>query len=413
MKMQTSTHTAVRPGLWSKADGKNMSLNIAIVDDDNNLTDIIALICRIDGHDVTVAPDVAQAMALPLDEFDVMVIDLHLPKVNGMELLRQLAKRNYGGKLIVISGADDRVLSIAAESARRLGLRILGTINKPFRAEEIRSLLAETGAADTAGTRAPQQGQFTREEIVDAIESGAILPHYQPIVSLAAANATGMELLARWNHPTRGLLQPSAFIEQISTLGLMDDLTMSMLRQGARDLAKLRREGHDISLSVNIEIASLEDENFPSRAEQILDEEGIAPSSVILEVTERSAIVDRPLTLESLARVCLQGFRLAIDDFGTGHSSFAQLDAIPFDYLKIDRQFVARLGLSTNTEHIVRAVVDLAHSLGAHVIAEGVETYEQLQILGRFDCDKAQGYLVSVPLPAEGIGPCLTQLRGS
>jgi EAL domain-containing protein (putative c-di-GMP-specific phosphodiesterase class I) len=226
---------------------------------------------------------------------------------------------------------------------------------------------------------------------------------YQPIVRIEDKSLDGFEGLMRWNHPTRGLVSPGEFIPLAETTGLIVPMTVDILRSGCDQLVEWQREmppTQNLNLSLNLSAIHLADTNVLDHIETVINESGIKPSSLKLEITESSVLENAEQTIEVLWRIKALGVRLSIDDFGTGYSSLSYLHRFPVDTLKIDRSFVSTMEDGSESEEIVKTVLTLAKALNLSVIAEGIETgyqYRRLQTLG---CEYAQGYLFSRPVSA-------------
>jgi EAL domain-containing protein (putative c-di-GMP-specific phosphodiesterase class I) len=229
-----------------------------------------------------------------------------------------------------------------------------------------------------------------------ALASGEIVPYFQPIFDLARSRIVGFEALARWIHPTCGIVEPMEFIPIVEDLGLSDSLTERILRTAC--LASRDWPAH-LTLSVNVSPAQLEDGRLPSRIAAILTEAGFSPDRLIVEVTESAIITDTHKAAEVFAALQNLGIRTALDDFGKGYSSLSHLRQLHFDHLKIDSSFVRSMP-SAESREIVSAVAGLGKALGMHVIAEGVETCEIAEALRELGCEQAQGYLFGRPAPA-------------
>jgi diguanylate cyclase (GGDEF)-like protein len=240
---------------------------------------------------------------------------------------------------------------------------------------------------------------FIRRELETAIGSGSLEVHYQPVVAAAGGAVTGVEALCRWNHPVRGAIAPSVFIPLAEQSGLMLKLGEFVLRRALADGARWP----NLTLAVNLSPLQIRDPRLVDVIGAIIRESEVAPSRVILEVTESVMIDDPQTTLERLEALCALGVSLALDDFGTGYSSLSYLQKFPFSQIKIDRAFVASLGTAGNAGAIIQSIVTLGHALGMKVLAEGVETDEQRVLLRLAGCDEMQGFLFAKPRPADAI----------
>ncbi len=262
----------------------------------------------------------------------------------------------------------------------------------------------ELYAHDTHGPVATNRGLAA--ELRGALERSELFLLYQPLFHLADGSISSVEALVRWRHPQRGLQAPSEFIPVAEKYGLIELIDSFVLDEACRQLGAWTREDpmwEMISIAVNLSGRQLRDPGVVDRVTGALERHGIAPSRLCLEITETALIGeldDAKGVVESLAA---RGVRIALDDFGTGYSTLAHLQRLRADILKIDRSFVSHLGRNSRDHEIIAAVTAMAHALGMTVVGEGVETHIQRSHLGAVDCDEAQGYLFSPPLPADGI----------
>jgi diguanylate cyclase (GGDEF)-like protein len=238
-------------------------------------------------------------------------------------------------------------------------------------------------------------------DLRSAIHHGEIDLHFQPKLDLVTNTVTGAEVLARWTHPSRGPIPPEDFIAVAEQSGLISLLTDSVLERTVTALDALRRAGHDLSLAVNLSAHDLLDELLCDRIDHRLERHGVSPDKLILEITEGTLVYDSSRTRANLARLHDAGIRLSIDDFGTGYSSLRYLRQLPVTELKIDRSFITNLVVEAHDETIVGSTIDLGHSLGLQVVAEGVETNAVAERLLALGCDVAQGYGICRPVSFE------------
>jgi diguanylate cyclase (GGDEF)-like protein len=275
--------------------------------------------------------------------------------------------------------------------------------------------------ADTAMYRAKDQGK-ARYEIFDtamhtravtllrlesdlrrALQREELCVYYQPIVSIASGELQGFEALVRWQHPERGLISPDQFIAVAEETGLILSLGLRVLREACRQLRRWQQRSlsdRNLTISVNLSAKQLSQSDLIEKVEQVLTESGIDPWQLKLEITETVVMENAELAAVTLGRLRGLGVRLSIDDFGTGYSSLSYLNRFPVDTLKIDRSFITTLKQGDENIEIVKTIVMLAGNLGMQVIAEGIETADQLQQLRLLKCQYGQGYLFSKPLAA-------------
>jgi EAL domain-containing protein (putative c-di-GMP-specific phosphodiesterase class I) len=250
----------------------------------------------------------------------------------------------------------------------------------------------------------------TIQDLDAALVHQQFVLHYQPKIDVASGATFGAEALVRWQHPTRGLLYPDAFLPVVEQSGLMNAVTRLVLEAAVRQLAIWREGGLDISLAVNLSASDLLDDSLAERIEGLLDEHSLPACALELEITESVIMLDPQRAREVLEALRRLGLRIAVDDYGTGYCALAYLRDLPIDELKIDRSFVARVTTDPRSAAIVRSSIELAHALGLRVVAEGVEDQEALDAVAGFGCDYAQGYHFSRPLPAAAFAAA-TRLR--
>ena len=236
-------------------------------------------------------------------------------------------------------------------------------------------------------------------DLREAISVGALSLHYQPQIESTANRAVALEALVRWQHPHRGAIPPSEFVPLAERGGLIRALTEWVLRSAVAQAVRWRDDGLAVPIAVNLSMRDLLDPRFPDAVSRLLGESGLSPTLLALEITESALMADERLAANNVARLRALGLRISIDDFGTGYSSLAYLHHLAADEVKIDRSFVQGLLTDESCGAIVRATIDLAHTLHFEVVAEGVEdeaTWERLAELG---CDRLQGYAIARPMP--------------
>lgn len=244
----------------------------------------------------------------------------------------------------------------------------------------------------------------TQTQLREAIVRQQFEVYYQPIVALGSCRLTGFEALVRWNHPKRGVIGPVEFIALAEETGLIVPIGQFVLREACSQMAAWHRrfaDAQDVTISINLSGHQLNSPTLVTDIEQVLDDTGLRPSAVKLELTESTLIDDPSTATRILGRLRDRGIKLYIDDFGTGYSSLSYLHRFAIDGLKIDKSFVDMVGREDRKAAIVPSIVGLAHNLGMGVVAEGVETREQARELTLLDCAEAQGYLYSRPVPKD------------
>jgi diguanylate cyclase (GGDEF)-like protein len=336
------------------------------------------------------------------DEFTIVIGDLANPD----SILAILHKLRKAFETTIFVAEQDVYVSFS------IGISVY-----PFDGNDAETLLKNAGAAMyRAKANGRNQHQFYAPEmnargqellaletdLRRALDRNEFLLYYQPQLDLRNGRIAGMEALLRWQHPGHGLVSPDDFVPLLEETGLIVPVGEWVLHSACAQYRKCREAGHaPLRISVNVSARQFGDRALFDRVKQALRDEGVPPEHLELEITESTAMHDVQLTSEILDSLDALGVRLAIDDFGTGYSSLAYLRRFPLDVLKIDRAFVQDSPYNENVSVIAEASISLGHKLGLEVVAEGVETSEQMQFLHAHECDLIQGYYFSRPKPID------------
>jgi diguanylate cyclase (GGDEF)-like protein len=391
-------------------------------------------------------------------EFTMLLLDLDgFKEVNdslghhaGDEILRELAERlrdlvrsvdtvaRLGGDEFAIVLADTR-----ADSCGAFIDRLLAALRAPFSAAGARVVVgASLGIASSATASTPddllrnadlsmyqakdsdqkavafEAGMYTRlverreleHDMRQALRNDELVLHYQPIVSPHDGLVRLFEALVRWRHPQRGLVSPGEFIPVAEQCGLIGPIGDWVLDEACRQLARWRRDGivdREVAVSVNVSASQLRDSQFPTRVVRALARHELPGANLVLELTESLLVEEHRMAETQLRDLRRRGLRVALDDFGTGYSSLSRLSSLPVDLLKVDRSFVSKIRTVASGNPLTTSIIAMGHSLGLKVVAEGVETNEQLTALRRLGCDMVQGYLLARPCSAQDVAELL------
>ncbi len=374
--------------------------HVLVVDDDPLIPAVCkAFFKRRGAHAVHAASGARDGLRI-LDEhpeIDLILCDLNMPDVDGLQFMRFLMERQHFIPIIIISGEDQTIVRAANTLAMALGLPLIGSIQKPINHVSLEQLL-ETSAFQPKVDRAVKSNTITVADFHTALRSGHIKAHLQPLIDCSTGAVVSAEALARWSHPEYGDIQPDSFIPILEDAGLIPELTKYILQDALKTIVACAERGHGLRLAINTDAQTLGRLDFPDQIAAIARNAGVPNHDIKLELTERSLIDEGPGTMEVLARLRLLRFDVSIDDFGTGNSNIKQLCTFPLTELKIDKSFLD--GVTTDHAKAVclNAIVSLAKSLRLETVAEGIETERDLALVSEAGITQAQGYYITRPL---------------
>lgn len=380
-------------------------MKILLLDDDPFILHYLEdMLVEIGGMEVRCQSDGRGALRLMQDWVpDLLICDVSMPSMDGLEFLRLASQMNFHGGVALHTSVDASLRKAAEILADAHGLHVLGSYRKAMDRGDITAILERARNTQGSRPRMAPVASLTIEELREGIAEGRVEVYYQPKVSLRRGNMVGVECLARYRHPTRGVLPPSAFVHLVEQYQLIDQFTMVVLCKGAQQLAEWLRGGHHFKIAVNVSMDNLNRTDLPEMFQHTVRQAGIEPQHVTLEMTETRLMADPTLSLEILARLRLKGFGLSIDDFGTGFSTMENLKRLPFNELKIDRAFVDGASADAATRSMLSSSVRLGREFSLTVVAEGVEKREDWDVLADMGVDQVQGYYVARPMPAEDL----------
>lgn len=364
------------------------------VDDEPDFVELIVQVASGIGFEVLPA-GTAEALFEQLQRRapSIVLLDLQLPGMDGVEVLRHLARQALDAGVLLVSGMDHRVLQSARQLGESLGLKMLGVLQKPAMIEDIEALLA---------AHLDRSGRLEVHDLRRGIEEMELVVHYQPKLVRHEGHwqVRSAEALVRWNHPRLGLLYPGKFLALAEDNELIAGITDFVLSDAVRQAGQWRQHGYPIGVAVNLSPRLVRDIGFPDRLGRLLKEYDLPPEQLTIEVTEASSLHDVELVTDVFTRLRVKGIALSLDDFGTGTSSLTQLYRMPFTEVKIDGSLMAEVPHTQAAATVVQAIVELAHRLSLSVCAEGIETASAFEFMDQVGCEALQGKLISQAVPA-------------
>lgn len=341
----------------------------------------------------------------------LLIFDLNMPNFDGIEVLRSLGDMQYGGAVVLLSGADKHILQSTQLLVQQYGIRMLASIKKPAS----RGQLSEALGQYRDQMPVSRSGYSTASDVLSlhevqaGIASGCVVPFFQPKVATAGRKVVGMECLARWRGAGDAILGPQTFIPVVESEGLSREFLAALLTPALEMYAGWRAEGLGFGLSINITADNLEQVDLPDIFEREMARHKIPHKFLTLELTEGRLYSNSRAALDVITRIRIKGFNLSIDDYGTGYSNLESLKKMPFNELKVDRSFIVGAQNDTKTAAILQSTVALGKVLDLSTVAEGVETDRDFALVESLGFDEIQGFGVARPMPASALSSWVTQ----
>ena len=370
-----------------------------IVDDDPIFAAVAESVIRSAGpHHTSVASDGQEGLdhlTVADPPVDVVLLDLNMPKLDGLAYLRELAAMRYRGAIIISSGESTGIIEAARQMGRMLNLTVCGALKKPLRRE---AFLAELANCEACLRRSPEPMQSAAES---ESAPGRIVPYFQPQVAVADGRPVGLETLVRLQIADGRLLGPPAVFHAGIKDSDLPQLTLTIADLAMAEAARWSAEGYERRISINLDARTLDAAGFQADLLQLVARHGLQPGSVVFELTETALPKSLTGLVEQLTRMRMAGFGLSLDDYGTGTANYSLLRLCPFSELKIDKSIVQSAVADRVARLFLHSAVAMATDLGMELVAEGVETREQLRMVEDAGIKVVQGFLYSPALRAD------------
>lgn len=375
---------------------------IIVIDDDNFMIKIVTrLLASMGQNDVNSATNGKAAVKLMAgDKFDLVISDLNMPGMDGIELLRHMADMEHRPSVILMSGVDKKILTSAERLAKVHQLSLLGTMAKPVKRDELERLIGKLEAKSEVAERYRSK-RLSAEEVKEGISDGRITVFMQPKIAALTDVVVGAEALARWKNDDGSILAPVAFVPVAEENGLMTELTDAVMDSVFEIMGDWPAIANNLKVSINVSIDNLTDVGFANHLVAKAKAANISLDRLSLEVTETKVMENLKEPLDILTRLGMQGIGLAIDDFGTGAAGFSNLQDLPFTELKIDRCFVHGASRDADKMTILQSIFAVAKRFEIQTVAEGVELQDDWDLVASMGCDLIQGYIIAKPMPSD------------
>jgi len=391
--------------------------SVLVVDDSRVQRHHAAALCRGLGVDtVHEAADGSEALdllaQLPTPP-DLLLLDLEMPGMDGVELLHQLRQRGIARPIVVVSQREEALIDLVVSMARSMALDATAGLHKPLEAEALRRTFAHLGQRTSASApaRPPAAGTPEPAQLRQAIAERHISVHYQPKLDIRTGFVRGVEALARWLPPDGPAVPPDRFVPLAEREGLIGPLTLTVMQQVFAQTAAWGAHGLHLPVAINLSAQLLDDPGLVDEIRALTRHHALPPAQVVFELTESELVSFRGAAFGALARLRLQGFGLSLDDYGTGFSSMQQLARIPFTELKIDRTFVHGASHNSRLQVMLHSALDMARRLELPTVAEGIETLADWRLLQQLGCTGGQGWLIARPMPGQELPGWLSAHR--
>lgn len=376
-----------------------MPCHILIAEDSTSQREALAALCRtlpeVEVHEASDGRFAAQ-LARKLDQLDLVITDINMPGMDGIELVQALSRHIHVPSLLLLSGHVPDLLANCMRAAEELGFSNIAYLAKPIEVDhflqEVQQLLLNRDGTNAAERAIPLSEIFT------GLAHNQFCAYFQPIYSQQDQRAVQVEALARWQHPAYGLLGPASFIDRLEHEGFIVLLTRRIV-QTSLDLLSRNPWAHDLRLSINLSRGLLDDTEFFDWLIKEVEERRIPPHQIVLEITETMAFQNLGNTLAALLRLRMRGFELSLDDFGAGHTNLEQLKDLPITELKLDRTLIKSIHQAHRTQSILDGIIQIGRQLKLRMVAEGIDNPHDLAYLqGRYPDLELQGFYLARPV---------------
>lgn len=345
---------------------------------------------------------------------DIVLCNFYMNDIDGLEFLSSVDALGLVKSVIISSSISAELLMNIRQFINVLDMHLLGSISNPIQYGDLKALLRKhlsipgVNMTESAPVNYPDE-----EEVCSAFARGEFVSYFQPKCDLRTGEFRGVEVLTRWQHPSKGMLYPPSFMQVLERCGLLNELLFSQVKQSLALQSHLKIRGHSVNYALNVMASQLSDGSLSMGIKKLLSTYAAAGSGLTFELTESGSLEINRTTLKCLIHLRMMGCRLSIDDFGMGFSSMHRLCQLPFTEIKVDREFTKRFLVDDRSKAIINSTLALGKTLGMTVVIEGVETEEQRLQLVELGCTQGQGFLYARPMSAFHFAQWLSDRKSS
>jgi len=351
---------------------------------------------------VALTNDIAEKLILEEKSFDILFFSLSSANCSALTLLRQANHTGAIRTVIFVTDVSADIYTALCNLAKFSGIRVAGRLGKKYTKSELQAALESASVRKTQSRPTLRSKMPPAKAVAAAALNDEFVPFFQPKLDLASMKIVGAEILMRWKHPKFGIIGPQTFIDLAKRFGHLDIMTFSIF-QSALEFLNHEELDKNFKLSINIDATQLTRPDFSSKVLKILKANHVRPDAVILEITETGLLKSPAECYTNLIHLRTIGCGISIDDFGTGYSSLQRICEIPCTEIKLDMSFVKNIDLNKRTQLAVASMAHLSQQMGVSLVAEGIETVEQLKLLQSLNCQFGQGYIFSPPISGESL----------
>ncbi len=376
------------------------SLSILVVDDSLVQREHVISVCQSYGiKNITTAVNGKEAIEkLAITKVDLAFIDLEMPVMDGVSLIREIASQKLLKFIIVLSSKDPTLILSIGTMAQNDGLCVIGTFKKPLQSSFLHASLNKMLNEKNRQNKQTQSYDLTAEDLLVALDKDNILIHFQPKLKVEILLLSGVEVLARWPHEKYGFVPPDKFISIAERFGIINKLTLIVIEKAFKQKQLWKDKGAIFNMAINLSPISLNDKGLTEKILLLAEKYHIIPEEITFEITENAIADHVSRAIEVLARLRLKGFQISIDDYGTGYASVQQLSRVPACELKIDKSMVIDIAICPQQQAILKSTLNMAIDLNLKTVVEGVENLDDFNYLRQHGVDTMQGFLLAKPM---------------